>query len=42
MKIQLKENIACYWLLLGRDYEYWPVIALFSPSEIRTATIARP
>src|SRR6516225_11719835 len=27
-KIQLKENIACYWLLFGRDSEYWPVIGL--------------
>ena len=29
-KIQLKENIACYWLLFGRDSEYWPVIGLIT------------
>jgi hypothetical protein len=38
MKIQLKENIACYWLLFGRDSEYWPVIWLFS-TVIAGATI---
>jgi hypothetical protein len=32
-KSNLKENIACYWLLLCRDYEYWPVIALFSTTD---------
>jgi len=43
-KIQLKENIACYWLLFGRDSEYWPVIGLLSlttnsPSTHLTSTI---
>src|SRR6516164_8242255 len=33
-KIQLKENIACYWLLFGRDSEYWPVIGLITPIKL--------